>query len=75
MSFAREYPIKEVTGKFCGTNQMCTIPLPRIEKARYLDYVRNPLIRRVNRYLFDRNGGGYLCWEKGRVVKFGDDSS
>lgn len=57
MSSAREYPIKEVTGKFCGTSQMCTIPLPRIEKARYLDYVRNPLIRRVYSVL---RGGTYF---------------
>ena len=57
ISSAREYPIKEVTGKFCGTSQMCTIPLPRIEKARYLDYVRNPLIRRVYSVL---RGGTYF---------------
>ena len=57
MSLAREYPIKEVTGKFCGTSQMCTIPLPKIEKARYLDYVRNPLIRRVYSVL---RGGTYF---------------
>ena len=57
LSFARDYPVKEVTGKFCGTSQMCTIPLPKIEKARYLDYVKNPLIRRVYSVL---RGGTYF---------------
>lgn len=57
VSFAWEYPVREVTGKFCGTSELCTIPIPKIEQARYLDFIKNPLIRRVYSVL---RGGTYF---------------
>ena len=56
-SFAREYPVKEVSGKFCGNNQICIIPLPKIEQANYLNYEKSPLIRRIYSVLW---GGTYF---------------
>jgi hypothetical protein len=57
LSFARDYPVKEVSGKFCGNNQICTIPLPKIEQANYLNYEKSPLIRRIYSVLW---GGTYF---------------
>ena len=58
LSFARDYPVKEVSGKFCGNNQICTIPLPKIEQANYLNYEKSPLIRRIYSVLW----GGTYFW-------------
>ena len=57
LSFARDYPVKEVSGKFCGNNQICTIPLPKIRQANYLNYEKSPLIRRIYSVLW---GGTYF---------------
>lgn len=46
--FAWSYPVKEVTWSFCGeTGGVCSIELPRIEKADYLKYQNQPRYRQI----------------------------
>lgn len=51
------YPVKEVTGNFCGTSEICTIPLPKISQADYLTYQHKGLYRRIYTVLW---GGTYF---------------
>ena len=44
---AWQYPVPEVEGKFCGTQELCKIQLPKIEGADYLSFIKNPLHRSV----------------------------
>ena len=46
-AWAWQYPVPEVEGKFCGTQELCKIQLPKIEGADYLSFIKNPLHRSV----------------------------
>lgn len=56
MVHGRNYPVSEIQGKFCE-NQECTIPLPILHGANYLNYINNPLYRRIYSVLW---GGTYF---------------
>lgn len=57
---AWSYPVKEVTWNFCWASwEVCTIDLPRISNADYLQYISSPLYREVYSVLW---GGTYYNW-------------
>lgn len=58
LSHGRSYPVQEISGKFCeNLTQECSIPLPKIHNADYLNFQNNPLYRRIYTVL---RGGTYF---------------